>query len=138
MHKPSLAAVLAITLISSTIASAQNSSSTTGDAQPESNRPVADTLNKAGNIATQPVRDVGVNKRDIPDVLERAALDPYAVNGARTCTQISAAMVELNEVLGPDYVAGGTKKENRAGRLAEAGGTVRTARRPKRSALARR
>jgi hypothetical protein len=124
MHKTSLAALLAITLISSTAASAQNTSTTTttSNAQPEPNRPVADTLNKAGNIATQPVRDVGVNKREIPEVLERAALDPYAIGGARTCNQIGAAMAELNDVLGPDYEAGGVKKENRAGRLAEAGG----------------
>jgi hypothetical protein len=101
---------------------AQNSANATADVQGVPNKPVADTLNTAGNIATQPVRDVGVNKREIPAVLERSALDPYAIDGARTCTQIGAAMAELNEVLGPDYEAGGSKKENRAGRLAEAGG----------------
>jgi hypothetical protein len=89
---------------------------------PQSGRPVVNTVNKAGEIATQPVRDVGAKKREIPVVLERAAEDPYATTGVKTCRQIASAMTELNEVLGPDYEAGHTIKENRAGKLAEAGG----------------
>ena len=88
----------------------------------QSGRPIVNTVNKAGEIASQPVRDVGVKKRDIPPVLEKAADDPYATAGVTTCRQIALAMTELNEILGPDYEAGSTKKENRAGKLAEAGG----------------
>lgn len=36
--------------------------------------------------------------------------------------QIKAATTELDSVLGPDFAVGNNKKENRAGRLAEAGG----------------
>jgi len=103
------------------IALAQNSS-VDSNAAAESGKPVANTLNKAGNIATQPVRDVGINKREIPEVLQRSVDDPYATNTVRTCAQISSAMRELNDVLGPDYEPGRTTRENRVGRLAEAGG----------------
>ena len=114
-----LLAVLALSL--PTIAPAQNSSANS-TAPADSEKPVANTLNKAGEIATQPVRDVGINKRDIPEVLQRSADDPYAISTVRTCAQISSAMRELNEVLGPDYEPGRTTRENRVGRLAEAGG----------------
>ncbi len=102
-------------------APAQNSS-TNSTAPVESGKPVANTLNKAGEIATQPVRDVGINKREIPDVLQRSADDPYATSTVRTCSQISSAMRKLNEVLGPDYEPSRTTRENRVGKLAEAGG----------------
>ncbi|CAM5390214.1 MULTISPECIES: hypothetical protein [Sphingomonadales] len=113
-------ALMAILVLPAT-AQAQEVRPTTPSTE-EDKRPVANTLNKAGDIATQPVRDVGAKKREIPPVLERAAQDPYATTGARTCSQISASMAELGEVLGPDYVPGHGTKENRAGKLAEAGG----------------
>lgn len=36
-----------------------------------------DTLKKAGSIATQPARDVGIDKDKIPEVLQKAVEDPY-------------------------------------------------------------
>jgi len=84
---------------------------------------VAETGKKAGEIVTQPARDVGVAKTGIPPILEQASDDPYSLSGLRTCRQLSAAVRELNEALGPDFAAGrNAEKENRAGRLAEAGG----------------
>jgi len=114
-----LLAVLALSFPA--VAPAQNSSAVS-DAPTEPGKPVANTLNKAGEIASQPVRDVGINKREIPDVLQRSADDPYATNTVRTCSQITSSMRELNEVLGPDYEPGRTTREDRVGRLAEAGG----------------
>ena len=91
--------------------------------QPEKrNDPVEDTARKAGQIATQPVRDVGISKREIPPVLVKATEGPYATAGVRTCRQIGGAMTELNAVLGPDFAPGEAKKEYKAGKLAEAGG----------------
>jgi hypothetical protein len=113
--------VLAAAFILPTIAEAQEPSSS-AQSSAENKRPVADTLNKAGDIAIQPVRDVGASKRAIPPVLERASEDPYSTTGVRTCSQISTAMGELGEVLGPDYVPGHSARENRVGKLAEAGG----------------
>ncbi|XHS00359.1 hypothetical protein ACFB49_19570 [Sphingomonas sp. DBB INV C78] len=82
---------------------------------------VEDAAKKAGTIATQPVRDVGAVKQEIPPVLEKAQSDPYGMTGAANCTQITASLRELNDVLGPDLIGPG-KKENRTGKLAEAGG----------------
>ena len=76
----------------------------------------------AGRIASQPVKDVGVVRTNFPPVLLAAREDPYSLNGIKTCRQISAAFAELSEALGPDFAAGPAKKENRAGKLAEAGG----------------
>lgn len=77
---------------------------------------------KAVDIGAQPVRDVGMSKREIPPILEKAFNDPYSLKGLKTCKALAAEVRALNEVLGPDYVVGADYKENRAGKLAEAGG----------------
>ena len=76
----------------------------------------------AGRIASQPARDVGVAKTRIPPALVEASNDPYSVRGLKTCKNIAAAFHAMTDVLGPDFKAGEIKKENRAGKLAEAGG----------------
>jgi hypothetical protein len=77
---------------------------------------------KSVDIGTQPVRDVGVMKRQIPPILVKAQNDPYSLKGLKSCKQLSGELTELNQVLGADYVVGNEVKENRAGKLAEAGG----------------
>ena len=77
---------------------------------------------KSIEIGSQPARDVGVMKREIPPILISARQDPYGLKGLKTCKQLAAEVTRLNEVLGPDYVVGNEVKENRAGKLAEAGG----------------
>jgi hypothetical protein len=71
---------------------------------------------------TQPVRDVGIASKDMPPVLEAAARDPYGLTGLNTCSQFAAALQDLNDELGPDFVVNSGKKENRTGKFAEAGG----------------
>ena len=83
---------------------------------------MSETRRKAGEIASQPVRDLGALRTDLPEILVSASTDPYTLKGIRTCKQISAAVSELNTVLGPDFLAGDSNPENRAGRLAAAGG----------------
>jgi len=95
---------------------------TKNGAEAQTGRPVVNTANRAGEIVSQPVRDVGVSKREIPAVLDKAAEDPYATAGLGRCRQIATEMKDLDEVLGPDYIAGSPTKENKAGKLAEAGG----------------
>ncbi|MDE8651456.1 hypothetical protein PYV00_06940 [Novosphingobium sp. H3SJ31-1] len=80
------------------------------------------TIKRGGEIVTQPARDVGVARTKIPPVLEAAHEDPYGLAGLGRCRHLTQAITELNEVLGPDYTIGNEKKENRAGKLAEAGG----------------
>jgi len=76
----------------------------------------------AGQIVIQPARDVGVAKTVIPPLLAATAEDPYSLSGLKNCRQIADAITALNEVLGPDFAAHKAYKENRAGKLAEAGG----------------
>jgi len=83
---------------------------------------VVETGKRAGEIATQPVRDVGVQKIDIPLPIQQAAAAPYSLKGLKGCAQLNRAIFELNDVLGPDYDGAVTVHENKAGKLAEAGG----------------
>jgi len=108
--KPSL--LLPLALIASA-AFAQNSQ------EPAKRDP---TLQTAGQIASQPARDVGVTKTTIPPVLEKAIDAPYGMTGTATCRQLAASVAELNKVLGPDFAAGTATNENRASKIAEAGG----------------
>ncbi len=77
---------------------------------------------KAVDIGSQPARDVGMSKREIPPILEKAFNDPYSLKGLKTCKAIAGEVTNLNAVLGADYAVGNEYTENRAGKLAEAGG----------------
>jgi hypothetical protein len=44
------------------------------------------------------------------------------LRGLKSCAQLSAQVRALSEALGPDFGTAPAKKENRAGKLAEAGG----------------
>jgi len=81
-----------------------------------------DTRKRALEIGSQPGRDVGVMRREMPAILEEALADPYTLKGLKTCVQLAGEVRKLNEALGPDYIVGNEVKENRAGKLAEAGG----------------
>lgn len=93
-----------------------------GTPAPKSPSRLEQTGRTAGNIVTQPARDVGVARTEPSEVIAKAAADPYTLTGLRTCKQLSSAVIELNEALGPDFMAGNERKENRAGKIAEAGG----------------
>jgi hypothetical protein len=79
---------------------------------------------KAGGILSQPARDVGLSHKEIAPVLAKAVENPYDLAGLKSCKWLTAAIQDLNGVLGPDYVAGRKANENRAGKLAEAGGAA--------------
>lgn len=91
------------------------------EAQPEESW-TDEARKKSIEIGSQPARDVGVMKREIPPILITAREDPYSLKGLKTCKQLAAEVTRLNEVLGPDYTVGNEVKENKAGKLAEAGG----------------
>lgn len=88
----------------------------------EKDKPRDDTMRKAGTIATQPARDVGLEKDEIPPVLLKAVENPYAAPASRTCKALTSALGELNAVLGQDFVVGAQANENRTGKIAEAVG----------------
>ena len=78
---------------------------------------------ETGRIVSQPARDVGASKIKIPPILQQAQDDPYTLARTESCASIDAEMAALDEELGPDLTANEeTKKENRAGKLAAAGG----------------
>ncbi|MCP1472067.1 hypothetical protein J3E64_003782 [Sphingobium sp. OAS761] len=81
-----------------------------------------DTLDRAGKIASQPVRDVGLDKDDIPPVLTKAVENPYAAPASRTCKALNRDLGELDAVLGDDFTVGKEANENRTGKIAEAVG----------------
>lgn len=97
-------------------------SSTTPDKPEPGESWTTEARKKSVEIGTQPARDVGVMKRQIPPILEKAQQEPYSLQGLKTCKQLAAEVTELNTVLGSDYKVGNELKENKAGKLAEAGG----------------
>jgi hypothetical protein len=84
--------------------------------------PAPDARETAREIVTQPARDVGISKREIPPILVKASVDPYSLEGLSSCRQLADAVRELNETLGPDYGIGRQANENRTAMLAKAGG----------------
>ena len=82
------------------------------------------TLEKAGNVATQPVRDVGITKSKIPPVLQQAVTAPYAPPRRQSCTSLRNELTLLNEALGPDFDENRKKNEDKAEQLALAGGEL--------------
>lgn len=67
----------------------------------------------AEGVATQPVEDIGLDKKEIPETLLRISEAPYSLKGIRTCTQIRAGVEELDEVLGEDLDVKGEKSRGR-------------------------
>jgi hypothetical protein len=80
------------------------------------------TRERAERIATEPARDVGLQRVTIPPVLEAAKAGPYSLARTRTCAGIGGELRDLDRALGADFDAPLTRSGGRAGRLAEAGG----------------
>lgn len=92
-----------------------------GTAQAQEERK-SGALDQAGKIATQPARDVGIDKDEIPPVLLEAVENPYAPPTDRSCAGLTKAMTELSGVLGADFTVGAKENENRTGKIAGAVG----------------
>lgn len=92
------------------------------DSSKEQERPRDETLDKAGRIVSQPARDVGIAKTEIPPILQKSTEAPYALPTSRTCKGLNAAMAELTDALGPDFGTGQDNNQNRTGKIMEAGG----------------
>lgn len=56
----------------------------------------------AEDVVTQPVQDVGIDKKDIPENLIRIQDKPYSLTGIKTCAQIRSAIGDMDAVLGED------------------------------------
>jgi hypothetical protein len=121
MIKPALT-VAVLTLLSGVALAAGNSGQPANSQAPGEEGRMQSIGKSAGRIASQPARDVGVAKTGIPPALQKAWDAPYALKGIRTCRDLSKAFHDLTDVMGPDFAPGEVKKENKAGKLAEAGG----------------
>ena len=76
----------------------------------------------AGGIASQPAKDVGLVKTDIPPLLVEAVGGPYDLTGLSSCRELSTAIARLSEVLGPDLDTPPEGAERTPERVATAGG----------------
>ena len=54
-------------------------------------------------VAKTPLRDLNIDARDIPEVLQVAARDPYATAGMARCDALVSEIAALDSVLGADY-----------------------------------
>lgn len=57
----------------------------------------------AKEVAKTPLRDLNIDARDIPKVLQAAVADPYATKGLDRCDALVSAIADLDRVLGADY-----------------------------------
>ncbi|WP_298396210.1 hypothetical protein [Sphingobium sp.] len=119
MKSPAIAMALTLTLMLPGAALAQKNQDK--PKQEEAARKDG-TFDRAGKIATQPARDVGLDKDEIPPVLVKAVENPYAAPPSRSCKGLKASLSELNAVLGDDFTVGAKANENRTGKIAEAVG----------------
>ncbi|MBT2186312.1 hypothetical protein [Sphingobium nicotianae] len=93
-------------------------------AQPPSVDRTDDALDKAGKIAIQPARDVGISKSSIPLVLQEAVKDPYAPLHRQNCAWVDYELARLNQALGADFDANQKANEDKATQIALAGGEM--------------
>jgi len=82
------------------------------------------TLDRAGDIATQPARDIGITHKEIPQVLQDAVRQPYATPRRPSCQWLREEHARLDAALGPDFDRNAQNNENKAGQLAAAGGEM--------------
>lgn len=56
----------------------------------------------AGDVVSKPLSDFNLKKDDVPEVLVTARQAPYDLDGMKRCPAISAAIANLDAVLGDD------------------------------------
>ena len=76
----------------------------------------------AGQVVSQPARDVGITKTRIPPLLVQVSEHPYATTGTATCTAIARQIAALTRVVGPDF--NGSAASNKQNLYAVAGSAV--------------
>ncbi len=72
-------------------------------ARDEEPRQVNDDTVTARDVAITPIEDLNLENDEIPPLLLAAQADPYAYKGFKRCNQYTAAITELDQVLGPDF-----------------------------------
>lgn len=73
-----------------------------GPALASQDKPMTDRDPDAMDVAKTPVTDLNIDKQEIPELLIAAQREPYSLGGLKKCSQLIAAVEELDDLLGPD------------------------------------
>ncbi len=84
-----------------------------GQEQKEPEKPVTSRDVSVRDVVTTPASDLNIGKQDVPPLLVAAQSDPYMLGNLRRCSQIAAAVGELDAVLGDDVDLTGDDPEKR-------------------------
>ncbi|WP_324698643.1 hypothetical protein ACLIMP_07850 [Novosphingobium aerophilum] len=71
-------------------------------AEARQDKPITNKDPDVVDVAKTPVTDLNLDKTEIPPTLIAALKKPYDLSSMRGCRQISAAVSELDRILGPD------------------------------------
>lgn len=74
----------------------------------------------AKDVAATPINDLNIKKTEIPPLLVEAQDKPYDLAGLNSCASLSAAVVEMDKVIGDDIdLAAVANSKMQAGRVAQ-------------------
>ncbi len=89
-------------------------------AQSEPEKPITQREPSAVDVVATPATDLNLRKGEIPAVLLAAQIDPYGLRAMRRCSDISAAVRQLDAVLGDDIdIAQAPGRKLSAGKVAQ-------------------
>ena len=117
-----LAAALAATLAALPAGTALAAEPEATAAKPDEpvHRPVTSDNVSAGDVITTPVSDLNLKKKKVPQLLQTAEQQPYALTGLNSCQALATSVGELDAVLGDDIdLPPGEAKRPGAGRVAQ-------------------
>lgn len=83
-----------------------------------------DLGDRAENVVSQPLKDVGAMRQKPPELLVRVQKAPYSLAGLKGCADYLREIRELDKVLGPDVDMRDEEGRPTAGNLAEAGASA--------------
>lgn len=117
MRKVTLSALSAFAMLASPALAGEPGKADKSD---EQSKPMNEREPSATDVAATPATDLNLKKDEIPPLLVAAQERPYSLRGVSTCSQIGAAVVELNGVLGEDIdVPQSESRKMSAGRVAQ-------------------
>ena len=74
----------------------------------------------AKDVAATPINDLNIKKTEIPPLLITAQEKPYDLTGLGSCASLSAAVIEMDKVIGDDIdLAAAANSKMQAGRVAQ-------------------
>ena len=105
MYKTTISVICGLSLLASAGAAAAQKPAAKSEA-PEPTRAMTSSDVGRSSIegaVTTPLRDVNLVRAEIPDVLNRAAVNPYARPAKLTCAALRPEIAALNDALGEDF-----------------------------------